>query len=102
MLRDAIVREAHSKPFVRPDSYVALDEARLKASVLRETNGLIGPGKVALVTVVKQTPRNFIAPPPSPAPRPSRRAAPPRRPATPISSPSGKPAGLARPPERQA
>jgi hypothetical protein len=66
MLRDAIVREAHSKPFMRPDSYVALDEARLKASVLRETNGLIGPGKVAVVTVVKQTPRNFIAPPPKP------------------------------------
>jgi hypothetical protein len=65
-LRDAIVREAHSNPFLRPDSYVALDEARLKASILRETNGLIGPGKVALVTVVKQTPRNFIAPPPKP------------------------------------
>ena len=63
LLRDAIVREAHNKPFLRPDSYVALDEARLKASVLRETNGLIGPGKVALVTVVKQTPRNFVAPP---------------------------------------
>ena len=60
LLRDAIVREAHNKPFVRPDSYVALDEARLKASVLREVNGLIGPGKVALVTVVKQTPRNFM------------------------------------------
>lgn len=66
LLRDAIVREAHSKPFLRPDSYVALDEARLKASVLRETNGLIGPGKVALVTVVKQTPRNFVAPPAKP------------------------------------
>ncbi len=65
-LRDAIVREAHSKPFVRPDSYVALDEARLKASILRETNGLIGPGKVALVTVVKQTPRNFVPPPAKP------------------------------------
>ena len=66
LLRDAIVREAHGKPFLRPDSYVALDEVRLKASVLRETNSLIGPGKVALVTVVKQTPRNFIAPPPKP------------------------------------
>jgi hypothetical protein len=65
-LRDAIVREAHSKPFVRSDSYVALDEARLKASILRETNGLIGPGKVALVTVVKQTPRNFVPPPAKP------------------------------------
>jgi hypothetical protein len=70
LLRDAIVREAHNKPFVRPDSYVALDEARLKASVLRETNGLIGPGKVALVTVVKQTPRNFVAPPAKPRPGP--------------------------------
>lgn len=65
-LRDAIVREAHAKPFVRPDSYVALDEARLKASVLREVNGLIGPGKVAMVTVVKQTPRHFVAPPAKP------------------------------------
>jgi hypothetical protein len=77
-LRDAIVREAHTKPFVRPDSYVALDEARLKASVLRETNGLIGPGKVALVTVVKQTPRNFVAPPAKPGTqaKPAPRAAP--------------------------
>jgi hypothetical protein len=63
MLRDAVVREAHTRPFTRPDSYVALDETRLKASVLREINGLIGPGKVALVTVVKQTPRNFVPPP---------------------------------------
>ncbi|EJL33811.1 hypothetical protein PMI01_01966 [Caulobacter sp. AP07] len=63
MLRDAVVREAHAKPFTRPDSYVALDETRLKASVLREVNGLIGPGKVALVTLVKQTPRNFVPPP---------------------------------------
>ena len=78
ILRDAIVREAHSKPFMRPDSYVALDEARLKASVLRETNALIGPGKVAAVTVVKQTPRNFIAPPAKPGTqaRPAPSAAP--------------------------
>ena len=66
ILRDAIVREAHSKPFMRPDSYVALDEVRLKASILRETNRLIGPGKVAMVTIVKQTPRNFVPPPPKP------------------------------------
>lgn len=66
MLRDAIVREAHTKPFTRPDSYVALDEVRLKASILRVTNSLIGAGKVAVVTIIKQTPRNFIAPPPKP------------------------------------
>jgi hypothetical protein len=81
-LRDAIVREAHSKPFIRPDSYVALDEARLKASILRETNGLIGPGKVALVTIVKQTPRNFVAPPAKPGT--------PARPA-PSTAPAGDP-----------
>lgn len=78
MLRDALVREAHAKPFTRPDSYVAVDEARLKASILRETAGLIGPGKVAMVTVVKQTPRNFV-PPPAQAggkPAPSREPAP--------------------------
>ena len=66
ILRDAIVREAHTKPFTRPDSYAVLDEARLKASILRETNALIGPGKVATVTIIKQTPRNFIPPPPKP------------------------------------
>ena len=81
-LRDAIVREAHGKPFIRPDSYVALDEARLKAAVLRETNGLIGPGKVALVTVVKQTPRNFVPPPAKPG-RPVKPA--------PSTAPAGDP-----------
>lgn len=83
MLRDAIVREAHSKPFTRPDSYSAIDEARLKASILREVNRLIGPGKAALVTVVKQTPRNFIAPPPKPGPQAAARPAPRREPSDP-------------------
>ena len=73
MLRDALVREAHTRPFTRPDSYVAIDETRLKASILRETAGLIGPGKVAMVTLIKQTPRNFLSPPSktgaNPAPR---------------------------------
>lgn len=76
LLRDAIVREAHSKPFVRPDSYIALDEVRLKASILRQASTLIGPGKVAMVTIIKQTPRNFV-PPPS---KPGTQAKPPPRP----------------------
>jgi hypothetical protein len=76
MLRDAVVREAHSRPFTRADSNVALDEARLKASILRETSGLIGPGKVALVTIIKQTPRNFVPPPPKAGAKPAPRRAP--------------------------
>lgn len=83
ILRDAVVREAHAKPFTRPDSYVALDEARLKATVLREANGLIGPGKIALVTVVKQTPRNFVPPPAKPGGRASVRPASPQESADP-------------------
>ncbi|KRA58546.1 hypothetical protein ASD79_14755 [Caulobacter sp. Root655] len=81
MLRDAVVREAHDRPFTRPDSYVALDETRLKASVLREVNGLIGPGKVALVTVVKQTPRNFVPPPAKAGAQAGGKPAPHREPA---------------------
>ncbi|MBO9707547.1 MAG: hypothetical protein J7521_04990 [Caulobacter sp.] len=78
MLRDALVREAHAKPFMRSDSYVAIDEARLKASIQRETGKLIGPGKVATVTLIKQTPRNFVPPPPKPgaAAKPAPRPAP--------------------------
>jgi hypothetical protein len=75
ILRDAVVREAHSKPFVRSDSNVALDEARLKASILRETNSLIGPGKVAMVTIIKQTPRNFVPPPAKPGSQAAQRPA---------------------------
>ena len=79
LLRDALVREAHDKPFTRPDSYVAVDETRLKATILRETAALLGPGKVATVTVIKQTPRNFIPPPPKPGTQ--AKAAPPSQPA---------------------
>ena len=79
LLRDALVREAHDKPFTRPDSYVAVDEARLKATILRETAALLGPGKVATVTVIKQTPRNFIPPPPKPGTQ--AKTAPPSQPA---------------------
>ena len=85
MLRDAVVREAHAKPFTRRDSYVALDEARLKASVLRETNGLIGPGKIAKVTVLKQIPRHFMAPPTKAA---AQTGAKPARPPEPPSNPN--------------
>uniref|UniRef100_B0T1I0 Uncharacterized protein n=1 Tax=Caulobacter sp. (strain K31) TaxID=366602 RepID=B0T1I0_CAUSK len=75
ILRDAIVREAHTKPFTRPDSYAALDEGRLKASILRQANALIGPGKVAMVTIIKQTPRNFV-PPPKPGTQGAKKPAP--------------------------
>jgi len=66
LLRDTLVRIAHRAPFTRPDSYVAVDEARLKAVVLREAVALVGPGKVASVNLIKQTPKSHV-PPPRPA-----------------------------------
>ncbi|MBI1685631.1 hypothetical protein [Caulobacter hibisci] len=68
-LRDALVRAAHKQPFNKPGSYVLLDEAKLKSTVMREVTTLVGKGKVASVTIGKQTPRNFV-PPPKPAPKP--------------------------------
>ncbi|MDB5456524.1 MAG: hypothetical protein JWP92_2109 [Caulobacter sp.] len=67
LLRDAVVRMAHRAPFTRPDSYDTLDEARLKAVVLREATTLVGPGKVVGVTLLKQTPKRRLAPPRPPA-----------------------------------
>jgi len=66
LLRDRIVRLAHRTPFTRPDSYVALDEGRLKAAMMREAVALVGPGKIAAVTIVKQTAKTRMAPPVQP------------------------------------
>lgn len=73
LLRDALVRAAHKQPLNKAGSYVLLDEGKLKAIVMREAAGLVGKGKVATVTVGKQTPRNFV-PPPKPAPKPGTAA----------------------------
>lgn len=68
LLRDALVRTAHKQPLNKPGSYVLLDEPKLKSIVMREAVALVGKGKVAAVTIGKQTPRNFV-PPPRPAPK---------------------------------
>ena len=52
--RDALVREGHRTPFVRPDNYAVLDDAKLKAAVLREAAALAGPGIVVSVQVVRE------------------------------------------------
>lgn len=76
LLRDALVRAAHKQPLNKPGSYVLLDEGKVKVIVMREAIALVGKGKVAAVTVGKQTPRNFV-PPPKPAPKVAAKPAPP-------------------------
>jgi hypothetical protein len=62
-LRDALVREAHRTPFVRPNDYNHLDDGRLKAAILREATGIIGPGKIRAVELMGETPQHRIASP---------------------------------------
>lgn len=56
--RDALVRAGHRTPFVRPDTYTALDDARLKQSLLRAAAAIVGPGQVVSVQVVREQPQH--------------------------------------------
>ncbi|MDR3510885.1 MAG: hypothetical protein P4L73_04580 [Caulobacteraceae bacterium] len=59
--RDALVRAGHRTPFVRPNDYNHLDEARLKATLYREATAIVGPGKIQGVVVLSETPQHRIA-----------------------------------------
>lgn len=56
-IRDAVVKTAHRSPFTRPDDYLSLDEARLKASVQREAAAVMGAKDIKAVVVVSQIPK---------------------------------------------
>lgn len=56
--RDALVRAGHRTPFVRPDSYTALDDERLKQVLVRAAAAIAGPGQVLSVQVVREQPRH--------------------------------------------
>jgi hypothetical protein len=55
--RDAIVRAGHRTPFTLASDYTRVDEARLKAALVREVAAIVGPGKVASAVLVRQTPK---------------------------------------------
>jgi hypothetical protein len=65
--RDALVRAAHRTPFTDPKSYVRIDEARLKAVLLKEAGLIAGPRNFLGVSIESQTPkqRSNLPPPPS-------------------------------------
>lgn len=56
--RDALVRAGHRTPFVRPDTYAALDDPRLKQSLLRDAAAIAGPGQVVSVEVIREQPQH--------------------------------------------
>ncbi|MDO9223630.1 MAG: hypothetical protein Q7U20_07960 [Caulobacter sp.] len=55
--RDALVRAAHRAPFTVPTDYTRLDEARLKAVLLREAGAIVGARNLVSVTITSQTPK---------------------------------------------
>ena len=52
--RDALVRAGHRSPFTLAADYTKLDPGRIRAAVLNAAVGIVGPGVVANVEVVKQ------------------------------------------------
>ncbi|MEW6596097.1 MAG: hypothetical protein AB1429_01240 [Pseudomonadota bacterium] len=55
--RDALVRAGNRTPFTKPGDYLHVDEAALKASLMRSAASLSKPGEVIRVDVVTQTPK---------------------------------------------
>jgi hypothetical protein len=63
--RDDLVRMGHRNPFTRQDDYTKVDEAKVKAEILRIAPGLVGPGLIRSATIVKQSSQKLMTLPPS-------------------------------------
>jgi len=61
--RDALVRAAHRTPFVVRNDYNRIDDAKLRSAVYRDAVAIAGPGKIAAVTIVDETPQHHVPPP---------------------------------------
>jgi hypothetical protein len=61
--RDDLVRTGHRNPFVRKDDYNKVDEARVRAEILRIAPSLVGPGVVRSASIVKETSQKIMAAP---------------------------------------
>jgi hypothetical protein len=72
--RDALVRAAFRTPFVLANDPNHLDEAKLKATLMRDAVAVAGPGTIRAVVVDSQTPQHrfpIVRPPAAPpAPNP--------------------------------
>ena len=68
--RDNLVRPGHRSPVVLASNYAALDDAKLKATVLRDAAALVGPGTVVSVQIVREQAQHYSGlPQTTPAPR---------------------------------
>jgi hypothetical protein len=60
--RDALVRAGHRTPFTLLTDLTKIDEAKLKAAMMREAVAIAGPGAVRSVTLVHQAPKSLRVP----------------------------------------
>jgi hypothetical protein len=67
--RDALVRAGHRTPFTKATDYTVIDEARMKATLMREAAAITPARNLLSVTLVNQTPkqRNGLPRPPATA-----------------------------------
>ena len=70
-LRDMVVRGAAHAPLNPPGDGLRLDEARLKAEVMKDAVARFGPGKVTAVVIRSQTPQRRTGVPGRPLPPPA-------------------------------
>ena len=70
--RDALVRAAHRRPFVKPGDYTHIDEPALKAAMMAESARIAGPRFVTSVEIISAQPQKVTGlprPEGPPAPR---------------------------------
>ena len=61
--RDDLVRTGHRTPFTRLDDYTRLDEAKVRAEILRIAPSIIGPGRLKSVVITKQVSQKLLTMP---------------------------------------
>ena len=61
--RDDLVRYGHRTPFTRMDDYTRVDEAKVRAEILRAAVGIVGPGVVKTALITKQTSQKMLTTP---------------------------------------
>lgn len=66
--RDAIVRAGHRTPFTVATDYTRIDEARVKAVLLREAGAIVGARNIASVVLTRQEPKQRTRLPRPPVP----------------------------------
>jgi hypothetical protein len=61
--RDDLVRVGHRTPFVRMDDYTQVDEAKVRAELMRFASSVVGPGVLKNAVITKQVSQKNIATP---------------------------------------